>query len=111
MEDGAGVAVSALRACAADDRAGFGGSYTGIVPPVPLPVRLCCFRRYYPPTQEPDAAAAALALAVLDIAAALRGLLPLTPAANTLMALSLAAALPAFLRRSEVMAELKNAHR
>ena len=50
-----------------------------------------------------------LALAVLDIAAALCGLLPLNlPASITLMALSLAAALPAlFLRRSEVMAELK----
>ena len=89
----------------------FGGSYTGIVLPVLLACTLVLLSAVYYLGRRRSLMPLLrlLALAVLDIAAALCGLLPLNlPASITLMALSLAAALPAlFLRRSEVMAELK----
>lgn len=89
----------------------FGGSYTGIVLPALLACTLVLLSAVYYLGRRRSLMPLLrlLALAVLDIAAALCGLLPLNlPASITLMALSLAAALPAlFLRRSEVMAELK----
>ena len=112
VEDGAAERLS-LSVCALvlTIELVFGGSYTGIVLPVLLACTLVLLSAVYYLGRRRSLMPLLrlLALAVLDIAAALCGLLPLNlPASITLMALSLAAALPAlFLRRSEVMAELK----
>lgn len=109
-----GAAVSAFPErvrSGADDRAGLWRELYGIVLPVLLACTLVLLSAVYYLGRRRSLMPLLrlLALAVLDIAAALCGLLPLNlPASITLMALSLAAALPAlFLRRSEVMAELK----
>lgn len=88
----------------------FGGSYTGIV----LPVLLCCTLAilsavFYLGRRGLMPLLRLLALCALDLLAALCGALPANaPASMTLLALSLAACLPAlFMDRARLALELK----
>lgn len=88
----------------------FGGSYTGIV----LPVLLCCTLAilsavFYLGRRGLMPLLRLLALCALDLLAALCGALPANaPASITLLALSLAACLPAlFMDRTRLKLELK----